>query len=130
MRFRCLCLLASLAAVLAGLPVKPSHAANGMSKEAVTTSVEKAHGVKVLRIEEADHNGTPIYLVTVMNPAGDFNAAFQVTRLAVDRASGNLVSQYRTTPTGQVHSGAETRTPTADGSGTLIRQQTHRQTRP
>ena len=130
MRLRCWCLLAGLAAITVNLPLPPAHAAEGMDKAAVAKRVENAYGVKVLRIEEADHNGTPIYLVTVMNPAGDFNSAFQVTTLAVDRASGDLVSQYRTSPTGQIHSGATTRTPTADGSGTLIRQQTHRQTRP
>ena len=130
MRQQCLRLVAALAALGAGLALHPAVAAEGKSKEAVSASIEKDYGVKVLRIVEAEDDGTPIFLVTVMNPGGASNAAFQVTTLAVDRMTGNLVSQYRSTPTGQIHSGAPTRIPTADGSGTVIRQNTDRRLRP
>ncbi|MCG8545059.1 MAG: hypothetical protein MJE12_12720 [Alphaproteobacteria bacterium] len=130
MRQQCRCLVAGLVMLGAGLILHPASAAEGKSKEAVSASIAKDYGVQVLRIVEAEHDGMPIFLVTVMNPGGDSNAAFQVTTLAVERATGKLVSQYRSTPTGQVHSGAPTRIPSADGSGTVIRQNTDRRLRP
>ena len=41
------------------------------------------------------YDGRAVFLVTVMNPGGDFNEAFQVTTLAVDVETGKLVSGYR-----------------------------------
>jgi hypothetical protein len=46
-----------------------------------------------------------------MNPGGDFNEAFQVTRLVVDAETGRLVPQFRHGPTGPSFSNADTRVP-------------------
>lgn len=121
-----------IALTLAGGSVaSPTAAATEFSKDeaAIAEKLEGAYGVKVLHIRSGEINGTPIYIVTVMNPAGDYNTAFQVTTLAVDKTSGALVPQYRQTPTGQRHAGAESREPPTDASGAVIRQWTERRLR-
>jgi hypothetical protein len=55
----------------------------------------------VLRVREALYDGRSVYIVTVMNPGGDFNEAFQVNTLMVDRRSGKLVSQFRPAMSGR-----------------------------
>lgn len=116
---------------VAGSSVSPAKAAANFSKDetAVAKKLEAAYGVQVLRIRSGLIDGSAVYFVTVMNPAGDSNAALQVTTLAVNKTSGKLVSQYRQTPTGQRHSGAESRTPSTDVSGAAIRQRTWRRLR-
>jgi hypothetical protein len=116
----------------AGAGVSAADAAATFSKEeaAVAKKLEDAYGVRVLRIRSGDVDGTAVYIVTVMNPAGDFNAAFQVTTLAVGKSSGALISQYRQTPTGQRRSGAASRNPSGDISGTAMRRRTERRLRP
>lgn len=95
----------------------------------VANKLQKAYGVKILRIRPGQIDGKPVYIVTVMNPAGNSNAAFQVTTLAVDKNSGELVSQYRQTPTGQRHSGANSYNTPDDASGMIIRQRTEQRLR-
>ena len=57
--------------------------------------IEEAYGVEVLKVREGELDGRAVWLVTVMNPGGDFNEAFMVTTLAVDRETGQLVSTFR-----------------------------------
>lgn len=105
------CRLAWLLAVAAAAAlVMPSLAPRAwaqteLTPEAVKSQVAERFGVEVLRVTEAEENGRPIFVVTVMNPAGDYNGAFQVNRLAVDRATGELVSQFRHEAAGYVLSG-------------------------
>lgn len=89
-------------ALSAGTGISDTHAAAELSEEeaAVAKKLEDAYGVRVLRIRSGEIDGLAVYIVTVMNPAGDFNEAFQVTTLAVDKKSGILVSRFRQTPTG------------------------------
>ena len=129
-QFRLLALSIALA-FLAGAGVPTTNAATKFSKEeaAVAKQLADAFNVQVLRIRSGEINGRPVYIVTVMNPAGDFNEAFQVTMLAVDKKSGALVSQIRQTSTGQRHTGAENRRSSVDASGIVIRQRTDRRRR-
>ena len=117
--------------VVAGLAAPRAEAAADFSKDeaAVAKKIEDTYGVKVLRIRSGEIDGSPVYIVTVMNPAGDYNAAFQVSTLAIDKASGDLVSQFRQTPTGQQRSGADIRNPPTDDSGVELRRQTERRLR-
>ena len=119
-------------ALVAGAGVPIANAATEFSTEeaAMAKKLADAFGVRVLRIRSDEISGTPVYIVTVMNPAGDFNSAFKVTTLAVDKKSGTLVSQIRQTSTGQRHIGAESRRSSADASGIVIRQRTERRLRP
>ena len=66
-----------------------------LTSAAVAKQVADRFGVEVLRIVESEMDGRPVFLVTVMAPGGDYDGAFQVTRLMVDRATGALVSQFR-----------------------------------
>lgn len=86
----------------AGVSAPAANAATEFSPEeaAVAKKLTDTYGVQVLRIRPGEMNGTPVYIVTVMNPGGDFNAAFQVTTLAVDQKTGTLVSRLGQTSTG------------------------------
>jgi len=109
-----------------GVPVESVNAAAKFSKDeaVVANKLETTYGVEVLRIRSGVIDGMAVYIVTVMNPAGNFNGAFRVTTLAVDKDSGRLVSQYRQTATGPRHSASERREISSDNSGVEIRRRT------
>ena len=71
--------------------------------------IEEAYGVEVLKVHEDKLDGRPVWLLTVMNPAGDFNEAFMVSTLAVDRETGDLVSVFRHRESGYVLPGSPPR---------------------
>jgi len=71
--------------------------------EQVRRQMESVYGVTVLRIREVVDNGNPAYAVTVMNPPGDFNEAFQVNTVAVDPETGALIPQFREGANGVRH---------------------------
>ena len=47
----------------------------------------------MLGIEQVEAEGGPRYAVKVMNPPGNYNAAFMVTTLLVDAASGEILGE-------------------------------------
>jgi len=71
-----------------------------MSEAEVTTKVARDYGVDVLRVRRGAVDGRQVFLVTMMNPGGDFNEAFQVNTIAVDMESGELVPGFRHRPSG------------------------------
>ena len=83
---------ASICIIAGGTP-QEAHAA--MSEQEARASVEREFGVKVLKIGKVELGGKPVYLLTVMSPGGNANAAFQVNRLALDPETGRLVSGFR-----------------------------------
>lgn len=131
MRWKYGAIALSAALTVVAVLAPPGAKAADFSKDeaAIAKKLEDAYGVKVLRIRSGEVDGAPVYVVTVMNPAGNYNAAFQVSTLAVDKASGELVPQFRQTPTGQQVSGAESRYPPTDDSGAEMRRQTERRLR-
>lgn len=58
-------------------------------------SIEAEFGVKVLKVRPVTVNGRAAFEATVMNPAGNYNEAFQVNRLVIDAATGELIQQVR-----------------------------------
>lgn len=114
-------LFAAAAIVVAAVAVSPAPAQSPGDK-ALANKVAKQFGVTVLRTEDGKIDGKAVVFVTVMKGGGNSNDAFQVTTLAVDPATGNLVSQYRTTPTGQQDLGPRPHSPSTDESGQVIRQ--------
>lgn len=78
----------------------PALAQSLMTTEAVRGAIEQEFGVEVLRIDDIEIDGRPAFLLRVMNPAGDFNEAFQINTLAVDRATGDLIPSFRHGPSG------------------------------
>ncbi len=70
-----------------------------MSEQRIIGKIERDFGVEVLKVGPAKNIGPNVLAVTVMNPSGDFNEAFQVNTLAVDAMTGKLVRLE--IPTGQ-----------------------------
>ena len=95
-----------------------------MTEEAARAMLEETYGVEVLRIA-VDRDSVDIFVVRVMNPGGDFNEAFQVNVLVVDRRTGMLVPQFRHTPSG-VRDTAGARRDAAEGSGPVLRRKSLR----
>lgn len=62
--------------------------------KAAADVIARAYGVRVLKVRPVTHDGRAAFEVTVMNPRGDFNEAFQVTRLLVDATTGKLISGF------------------------------------
>ncbi len=94
MRARCW-----LATALVGAMVSlaaPAWAA--MSADQVASAIAEAYGVIVLRVEPMTEDDRAAYLITIMNPGGNFNEAFQVNRIVVDAETGDLIPQFRHMP--------------------------------
>jgi len=71
-----------------------------VSGEEAKRQVEEAYGVEVLAVSPGEIDERAVWLLTVMVPEGDSNAAFMVSRLAVDQETGDLVSSFRHRPSG------------------------------
>ncbi len=98
-----------LAALLVGGAVSlaaPAWAA--MSPDQVSAMIAEVYGVTVLRVEPVTEDDQSAYIVTIMNPGGDFNAAFQVYRIVVDAETGKLIPQFRHLRSGHQYSGTRT----------------------
>ena len=101
--------------------------AQQLTGEAAAQKVAETYGVEALRVQEMRAaDGRPAYAVTVMAPGGDFNGAFQVTTLLVDARTGELISQYRHTPTGHEFSGAPSNVPPTEVDGPALRRRSNR----
>lgn len=112
-------LLLAVALVVLALPGLAA-AQDMLTPEAVSEQLTERFGVEVLKIEEVEEAGRRVYVATVMNPGGNSNAAFQVTRLMVDAATGELVSQFRHKAAGyRVPGGSE---PQEATDGRMIRR--------
>lgn len=118
-------LTASAIAIPASAQSSDQMAPGQMSPEhkAIADRIAKEYGVTVLKTAAGDIDGKTVLYVTVMNPGGNSNSAFEVTTLAADPETGDLISQYRTTPTGQENTGPGPLEPSSDESGETMRQQ-------
>jgi uncharacterized membrane protein YkoI len=93
----------------------------------VRALVREGLGVEVLRAELIEHDGRPVYAVTVMNPPGDYNGALMVSTLLVDGASGALLGPPPPTPqTSAPDLAPASGAPGPEGSGLEIRRRTYR----
>jgi hypothetical protein len=77
-------------ALLAGFVFSGNAVAQVTDQEA-KRQIEETYDVEVLRVREGEIDGRGVWLVTVMLPPGDFNTAFMVSNLAIDRQTGDLV---------------------------------------
>ena len=73
-----------------------------MDAEQVKRQLENDYGVRVLKVREVVDLDKAAFAVTVMNPPGDFNEAFQVNTVVVDRETGLLIPQTRESANGGV----------------------------
>ena len=93
--------LAALGAVFAVASVLFAGSAGAaMSEAEVTRMIEQTYGVEVLRVRADRLGDDPVWMVTVMNPPGTFNEAFQVNTLAVNQETGALIPNFRHGPNG------------------------------
>lgn len=121
-----LCAVAVALGVLVATAGTPA-LAQRLTAAAAAQQVEETYGVEVLRVRETRmEDGGLAYAVTVMTPGGDTNNAFQVTNLLIDARTGELVSQYRQTPTGQEISGAPSNVPRTESDGLALRRLSNR----
>lgn len=82
------------------LPFMAWPVAAAMSEAEATAKVARDYGVDVLRVSRATLDGREVLLVTMINPGGDFNEAFQVNTIAFDAESGERVPGFRHRPSG------------------------------
>lgn len=89
--------------------------------------VAATYDVEVLRSSEVTlPDGSVAYELVVMNKGGDFNEAFQVTRLLVDPADGKLIPRFRHGESGYDLSGAPRYSPGRDGADSMMRRESLR----
>ena len=69
-----------------------------LSEDEVRRLVREGLGVDVLKAEAIEHDGRQVYALTVMNPPGDYNAAFMVRTVLVDGTTGGLLGEVPQTP--------------------------------
>ena len=101
--------------------------AQRLTAEAAAQGVAETYGVEVLRVREMRaEDGRRAYAVTVMAPGGDANDAFRVTTLLVDSETGELIPQFRHTPTGHEISGAPSNVPPTEVDGPALRRRSNR----
>ena len=99
-RARLILSAAALLLAVAGTPAVPSTALAAVSAEAASQQISERFDVQVLKVAPGELDGRKVWLVTVMVPAGNGNASFQVHVLAVDQESGDLVPSFRHSATG------------------------------
>ena len=90
-RHRLLVLAAGL--LVAALAVPVAQAA--VSADAAAKQIGERYQVEVLMVRPGEVGKRKVWLITVMQPAGNSNGAFRVHVLAVDQQSGDLVSSFR-----------------------------------
>jgi len=100
----------------------PASAQNLLSESAVRAQIETDWGVRVLRVVADEQDGAPVFLVRVMNPGGNYNEAFQVNTLVVDRRTGKLVLQFRHGPS-SVRGAGGVRGSSNENSGPVLRRE-------
>ncbi len=114
--------LALAVAVALGAAVgAPSPAEAQVGAEQASREFARTYGVRVLKARTGTIGGKPVILLTVMNPEGDFDEAFQVTTVAVDRATGRLVAGFRHRASGRVDNQAPIFEPNRQPTGSLSR---------
>ena len=96
----------ALGLAVAALPTPGSAA---MSEAEAVKMIEATYDVQVLRARAQQIGDRSVWMLTVMNRGGDFNTAFQVNTLAVDRETGKLVPAVRHGASGYELSGADRR---------------------
>ena len=91
---------AAMAVVFGATLALGASPAAALSADQVKRQVETQYGVKVLRIKPMTEQGRSAFAVTIMNPGGAFNEAFQVNTIVIDAETGRPIIQYRQGPGG------------------------------
>ena len=86
-------LMVCAVAMLFALPAQIAAAA--MSEEEASRLISERFEVEVLKVRAGEVGERPVWLLTVMRGGGTRNDAFQVSTLAVDQETGELVPAFR-----------------------------------
>ncbi len=109
------------AALLGATLLGPGPALGAVSEQEAAAKIAEAYDVRVLKVREGEIDGTAVWLITVMKGGGARNDAYQVTTLAVDRETGELVPSFRHRSSGYDLPGGQ---PRGDKAG--LRPDAHR----
>jgi hypothetical protein len=90
-------LLSRAAAGIAVLGLAAFDAGAAMTADQVRQQVERDSGGKVIKIEPRKFGTLEVFAVTVMNPGGLSNAAFQVCTVIINAENGTIVPEARQT---------------------------------
>jgi hypothetical protein len=91
--------------VLAAVTAEPGSVAAAVTQEQAAARIGAEYDVEVLRVRAGTLDERAVWFVVVMKGAANANDAFQVTTLAVDKETGELVSTFRHGPNGVEESG-------------------------
>jgi hypothetical protein len=110
----------------AGATAAPQPVAR-LSADQVRQRIGDALGVQVLRVERVAAGERPTYALRVMNPPGNYNAAFRVVTLLVDGDTGEVLGEVQATPDAEDPDAFPTLRKTGDqDSGLELRRRTWR----
>jgi hypothetical protein len=98
-----------------------------LSEDQVRSRLQEELGVEVVGLRVVEVEGRPAYAVKVMNPPGNYNAAFLVSSLLIDGETGEIIAQSPGQPTmADPDLLPESFRPEADASGVEVRRRTYR----
>jgi hypothetical protein len=97
-----------------------------LSEDQVRSRLQEELGVEVVGLRVVEVEGRPAYAVKVMNPPGNYNAAFRVVTLLVDGDTGEVLGEVQATPDAEDPDAFAPRRVPADASGLELRRRTWR----
>lgn len=84
-----------IAATIVVLAVAVSGSAAAQTLGEIKERIEQDYGVEVLGMRRIVRDGRPLYAVSIMSPAGNFNDAYQINVLLVDPETGRPIPLFR-----------------------------------
>jgi hypothetical protein len=97
-----------------------------LSADQVRQRISEELGVEVLSVDRVAASERPTYALTVMNPPGNYNAAFRVVTLLVDGDSGAVLGELQRTPSAETPDAFPGRREAGEQSGLELRRRSHR----
>jgi hypothetical protein len=98
-----------------------------LSEDQVRSRLQDELGVEVVGLRVVEVEGRPAYAVKVMNPPGNYNAAFLVSTLLIDGETGEILAQSPGRPTiADPDLLPESFRPDLEASGVEVRRRTYR----
>jgi hypothetical protein len=82
-------------AAFAAVELAAFAAGAAMTADQIRQQVERESGGKVIKIEPRKYGALEAFAVTVMNPGGNDNGAFQVYTVIVNAETGTTVPEHR-----------------------------------
>ena len=97
-----------------------------LSADQVRQRISEDLGVEVLSVDRVADGERAAYALKVMNPPGNYNAAFRVVTLLVDGDSGAVLGEIQTTPSAETPDAFPGRREPGEQSGLELRRRSHR----